>query len=459
MLGPVLAEHVGNSPLKIGGESLEASHGNEECDVSCDATGGSQPPSEFQSSDESLDGSVYNTFGVLSASNLCHSESGSMLESKLSCDERDSEDSEVDADQAHPLYDEYLSRLGDASLCQDAYIELLNKHEILLEAQERRLKVGLELQAEDRAKLDSFYIKEAKISEELRHIEEDVEHLRLRLREAGLSEWRDDESDILQPSERLEVDQATCRYHPDLLLQAETTELSDIPGSTTESRPSPDSCIEDVLDKWELPSTKAAQPELLDVDPLSTFLEPNRALLDDFVDTQMFSNDLWPDPIEFGIFGVVNDQVEPTFQTHNIEHLEPFEIQEAIMCIDPCLTVMTQSERTNDVSPELKETPFPLADYNATSGIIDFRSLSIPYGAISSDSPKDVPSCTAHLKIPLSPLLSPPSPQTSIESPLSSGACTSPSNENPKKCNYCKRIFTRLSDLRSAPPFMHRIPL
>lgn len=460
MLGPVLADHIGKSPLSIVEACLEASYGTDECEISCDATGGSQSPSEFQSSDESLDGSVYNTFGVPLTSNLCHSESGSMLVSELSYDEEDSEGSEVDTDRPHPLYGEYLSRLGDADLCREAYTDLINEHEALLEAQHVRRKVGLELQVEDQATLDSFYVKEAEISEELRRIEEDAERLRQRLREARLSEWEDEESDILQPSEGLEADQANCRDHQALLQQVESAGLLDIPESSVESRPSPDFWIEDVLDMLgHSPRNAAAEPDIVVEDTLSTFIEPNGAWLDDFVDTRMFSNDLWPDPFGFEMFGDVNDQHEPAAQTHNIEHLEPFEIQEATIYIDPCLTVMTQTERTNDVSPDLKETPFPLAEHDTTAGTKDFQSLSTPYGASSSDNPKDFPSCTSHLKIPLSPPQSPPSLQKSIESLSSPGAGTSSSNENPKQCSFCNRLFSRPSDLRSAPSFMQRFPL
>lgn len=129
---------------------------------------------------------------------------------KCSSDSDDSENLVVIGEPHHPLYEQYLSRLGDADLCHETHSDLLIERENLLDAQQLRQRVGKELQPQDQMRLANFPVEEAKILEELRHIEEDVERLRLECLQAGLlgedegeeryKEVEGDEIDILKIS-------------------------------------------------------------------------------------------------------------------------------------------------------------------------------------------------------------------------------------------------------------------
>jgi hypothetical protein len=98
----------------------------------------------------------------------------------------DSKAPEIIREPDHPLYEEYMSRLGDADLCYEALSDLRMENEGLLHTQEVRRTVGIELSPDDQATLEIFPAAEAKLLDELRRIEADVEHLRLECDRLGL---------------------------------------------------------------------------------------------------------------------------------------------------------------------------------------------------------------------------------------------------------------------------------
>lgn len=129
---------------------------------------------------------------------------------------------EVTREPQHPLYEEYMSRLGDADLCREAHSDLVIEHEELLDAQQVRQRVGRELQPEDQMILANFAAEEAKILGELRRIEADVERLRLECIQNGLlgEEVQADETDILKPSNgSVDLGKAEYDKYPLLLEQ------------------------------------------------------------------------------------------------------------------------------------------------------------------------------------------------------------------------------------------------
>jgi hypothetical protein len=135
---------------------------------------------------------------------------GSILDPQLDEATRgDSESLELIREQQHPLYGEYLSRLGDADLHRERYSDLLIEYELLLDEQQRRQKVGGDLQTEEIATIASFSTKRASILKELIEIEADVERLRLECTQEGLlggeevgllgdTKIETDESDVLR---------------------------------------------------------------------------------------------------------------------------------------------------------------------------------------------------------------------------------------------------------------------
>jgi hypothetical protein len=134
-----------------------------------------------------------------------------------SSDESDSENLETIIEQQDPLYKAYVSRLGDASLCREAYADLMHEHDSLLEALEASQRYGRELLPEDQTTLAKFYAKEAKMSEELKQIGADVERLRLECIRKGLLA-EDEDGDILQTSDGVVgPEQAEYIKYPHLL--------------------------------------------------------------------------------------------------------------------------------------------------------------------------------------------------------------------------------------------------
>jgi hypothetical protein len=121
--------------------------------------------------------------------------------------------------EEHPLFKEYMSRLGDSSLLHEAYSELLSKNDNLLKIKEVSQRSGRELTLESQTTLAKFYAQETKISEELRQINTDVERLRLEcIRKGLLPKEESDENDILQTSDgSVDPEQAEYNKFPRLL--------------------------------------------------------------------------------------------------------------------------------------------------------------------------------------------------------------------------------------------------
>jgi hypothetical protein len=131
----------------------------------------------------------------------------------------------------HPLYKEYLSRQGDGDLCREAHLNLVIEYENLLEAEEVRQRHGKEVRLENQTKLAKFPAAEAKILEELKKIEADVERLRVEcIREGLFGEAEDEgesdsvsiseESDILKTSNgTVSLEQTEYNKYPLLLQQ------------------------------------------------------------------------------------------------------------------------------------------------------------------------------------------------------------------------------------------------
>jgi hypothetical protein len=113
----------------------------------------------------------------------------------LSSDE-DSEAPHAIREPGDPLYEEYMSRLGDADLCREALSDLMFEHENLLHAQEKMGRVGRDLLPDDQMTLENFPVAEAKLRDELGRIEADVEHLRLQcIREGLFSEEQNEDEE------------------------------------------------------------------------------------------------------------------------------------------------------------------------------------------------------------------------------------------------------------------------
>jgi hypothetical protein len=120
--------------------------------------------------------------------------------------EEGSEDLEDMQMPNHPLYEEYLSRLGDLNLCHEEHFNLVVEYDTLLEQQEIREGHVELLHPQTEIVLAKFPAAEAKILERVREIEADVERLRREcIQEGLLGEGRDEEvvsedeeSDILK---------------------------------------------------------------------------------------------------------------------------------------------------------------------------------------------------------------------------------------------------------------------
>jgi len=75
----------------------------------------------------------------------------------------------------HPLHTNYLSRLGDLDLVREQYQNLLEDRQQLLDLQESRTHLGIELQEDDKVFLADFHIQEKELAGQMKEIEEDVE--------------------------------------------------------------------------------------------------------------------------------------------------------------------------------------------------------------------------------------------------------------------------------------------
>jgi hypothetical protein len=108
--------------------------------------------------------------------------------------EEGSEDLEDMQKPNHPLYEKYLSRLGDLNLCHEEHFNLVAEYDALLEQQEIRQRHGEPLHPQTEIVLAKFPAAEAKILERLREIEADVERLRRECIQVELlGEGRDEE--------------------------------------------------------------------------------------------------------------------------------------------------------------------------------------------------------------------------------------------------------------------------
>lgn len=118
--------------------------------------------------------------------------------------EEGSEDLEDMQKPNHPLYEEYLSRLGDLNLCHEEHFNLVAEYYTLLERQETRQRHGEPLHPQTEIVLAKFPAAEAKILERLREIEADVERLRREcIQEGLLGEGRDDE--VVSEGEEIDI--------------------------------------------------------------------------------------------------------------------------------------------------------------------------------------------------------------------------------------------------------------
>jgi hypothetical protein len=85
-----------------------------------------------------------------------------------------------------PLYDDYLSRMGDADLLREEYSELVLEHDRLQESHKRNQKFGLELLPEDQTTLAEFHTRQADLLEQIRIVEADIKRLRILCVQQGL---------------------------------------------------------------------------------------------------------------------------------------------------------------------------------------------------------------------------------------------------------------------------------
>lgn len=114
--------------------------------------------------------------------------------SRASDDER-SGDSRAVEEQEHPLYNEYLSMLGDADLVREDIAELRFEFRKLQEAQLLRHKVHSSLSKNGQAIKDNFFTKEAALLEKLNDIELNVERLENDCKQAGLLNKENEETE------------------------------------------------------------------------------------------------------------------------------------------------------------------------------------------------------------------------------------------------------------------------
>ena len=122
-------------------------------------------------------------------------------------------------DEEHPLFKEYMARLGDSNLLHEAYSELLFENDSLLRANEARQRSGSVLTLESETTLAKFYARQAKLSEDLRQVDADAERLRLECIRKGLLPVEEvDENDILQTFDgSVDPEQAEYNKFPQLL--------------------------------------------------------------------------------------------------------------------------------------------------------------------------------------------------------------------------------------------------
>ncbi|KAF4637805.1 hypothetical protein G7Y89_g281 [Cudoniella acicularis] len=94
----------------------------------------------------------------------------------------------------HPLHAEYLSRLGDLDLAIESYHNTKQELEILLQEQETRSRLGIELNEDQRFSLEDLPLRETALQEEITELETEIDQLRSRCLEEGIdidesSDW------------------------------------------------------------------------------------------------------------------------------------------------------------------------------------------------------------------------------------------------------------------------------
>jgi hypothetical protein len=96
----------------------------------------------------------------------------------------------------HPLYEKYLSRLGDLDLAKEKSQNMRRERESLLAEQESRSRLGLELHENLKSFLEELPLREAEVKGEITAIEVDVERLKMECLAAGIDvEESDDGSE------------------------------------------------------------------------------------------------------------------------------------------------------------------------------------------------------------------------------------------------------------------------
>jgi hypothetical protein len=342
-------------------------------------------------------------------------------------DADDSDILDVTREQHHPLFSKYLSRLGDADLRREDHSELVIEHKYLLEAQEARQRFGIELLPEDQIKLASFPAEEAKLLDNLREIEADIERLRLEC----LLESLLDDGDVLSNRDAA-IEQPLTLYS-----RLDGTSESDIilQNDTAPPRTQDEGAASEVTRKAVTHTLSGRDDDWLCK----------------FVNLGMFSNDYSQDILQNDIFQDIRNQRLLVNQSQHGEHLGPSETQEIPEGIDPFLTVITQLERSADISPAPKESSFPSLSPNAntmtcdyTTRTMDIPSYGTPFGTIPRHEPKDLYECSPSSKIPPPPAPSPSASQSSY--PPKSGL--SSSSDSPTICMHCNRSFSRPSDFK-----------
>ena len=121
-------------------------------------------------------------------------------------------------DEEHPLFKEYMARLGDSHLLFEAYLELLSENDSLLKIKEASQRSGMVLPLESETTLAKFYAQQTKLLKDLKQVEADVERLRLECIRKGLLPEEGDENDILQTFDgSVDPEQAEYYKFPRLL--------------------------------------------------------------------------------------------------------------------------------------------------------------------------------------------------------------------------------------------------
>jgi hypothetical protein len=87
---------------------------------------------------------------------------------------------------AHPLYANYLSRLGDLDLAKERHQNMILEQEDLLRLRESKLVVGMDLDNDEKIFLENLPLRKAELQQEMEKIKKDVEQLKKKCLEAGI---------------------------------------------------------------------------------------------------------------------------------------------------------------------------------------------------------------------------------------------------------------------------------